>query len=60
MTSEGRALVTSKPLQTLYIPKWKWEYIIMDFIMGLPCTQKGHATIWVIVDKLTKSALFSQ
>ena len=30
----------------------------MDFIVGLPCTSKGYNSIWVIVDRLTKSAHF--
>jgi hypothetical protein len=30
----------------------------MDFITGLPTTQKGHDSIWVIVDRLTKTARF--
>jgi hypothetical protein len=30
----------------------------MDFIMGVPCTSCGHDSIWVIVDRLTKSAYF--
>jgi hypothetical protein len=30
----------------------------MDFIIGLPNTQHGHESIWVIVDRLTKSAHF--
>nr|XP_016482946.1 PREDICTED: uncharacterized protein K02A2.6-like [Nicotiana tabacum] len=30
----------------------------MDFVSGLPCTQRNHDAIWVIVDKLTKSAHF--
>ena len=30
----------------------------MDFIMGLPRTSKGYNSIWVIMDRLTKSAHF--
>jgi hypothetical protein len=30
----------------------------MDFILGLPCTSHGYNSIWVIVDRLTKSAQF--
>ncbi|GJX17171.1 reverse transcriptase domain-containing protein [Tanacetum coccineum] len=40
------------------IPMWKWEKITMDFITKLPKTSNGHDTIWVIVDRLTKSAHF--
>ncbi|KAD3336716.1 hypothetical protein E3N88_32235 [Mikania micrantha] len=40
------------------IPMWKWEQISMDFITKLPCTPSGCDTIWVIVDRLTKSAYF--
>jgi hypothetical protein len=40
------------------IPVWKWESISMDFIVGLPQTPKGHGSIWVIIDQLTKVAHF--
>ncbi|GJU71501.1 putative reverse transcriptase domain-containing protein [Tanacetum coccineum] len=40
------------------IPMWKWERITMDFVTKLPKTSIGHDTIWVIVDRLTKSAHF--
>nr|GEU95257.1 reverse transcriptase domain-containing protein [Tanacetum cinerariifolium] len=40
------------------IPMWKWEKITMDFVTKLPKTSNGHDTIWVIVDRLTKSAHF--
>ncbi|GJW44209.1 putative reverse transcriptase domain-containing protein [Tanacetum coccineum] len=40
------------------IPTWKWERITMDFVTKLPKTSSGHDTIWVIVDRLTKSAHF--
>jgi hypothetical protein len=38
--------------------EWKWEEIVMDFIMGLPITQSGYDSIWVIVDRLTKVVHF--
>ncbi|GJZ32590.1 putative reverse transcriptase domain-containing protein [Tanacetum coccineum] len=40
------------------IPEWKWENITMDFITKLPKTAAGYDSIWVIVDRLTKSAHF--
>jgi hypothetical protein len=45
-------------LQPLKIPKWKWEEVRMDFIVGLPLTQSGYDSIWVIVYCLTKVAHF--
>ncbi|KAJ9552748.1 hypothetical protein OSB04_016793 [Centaurea solstitialis] len=45
-------------LQPLEIPEWKSEHITMDFVTKLPKTLRGHDTIWVIVDRLTKSAHF--
>ncbi|WVZ81007.1 hypothetical protein U9M48_028434, partial [Paspalum notatum var. saurae] len=45
-------------LQPLKVPEWKWEEITMDFIVGLPRTQKGYNSIWVVVDRLTKVAHF--
>ncbi|KAH9665582.1 Endonuclease [Citrus sinensis] len=45
-------------LQTLPIPQWKWEHITMDFVSGLPRSRRGCDCIWVIVDRLTKSAHF--
>ncbi|GJW45930.1 putative reverse transcriptase domain-containing protein [Tanacetum coccineum] len=40
------------------IPQWKWDNITMDFLTNLLKTQSGNDTIWVIVDRLTKSAHF--
>ncbi|GKA73319.1 putative reverse transcriptase domain-containing protein [Tanacetum coccineum] len=45
-------------IQQLEIPVWKWEGIAMDFVTKFPRTSSGHDTIWVIMDRLTKSAHF--
>jgi hypothetical protein len=45
-------------LQPLPVPEWKWEEIGMDFVTGLPRTQKGNDSIWVIIGRLTKVAHF--
>nr|GEV96235.1 putative reverse transcriptase domain-containing protein [Tanacetum cinerariifolium] len=45
-------------LQQSKILVWKWERITMDFVSGLPKTPSGYDTIWVIIDRLTKSAHF--
>nr|GEZ15768.1 putative reverse transcriptase domain-containing protein [Tanacetum cinerariifolium] len=41
------------------IPIWKWDNITMDFVTKLPKSPQGYDTIWVIVDRLTKSAIFA-
>jgi hypothetical protein len=40
------------------VPEWKWEEIVMDFIMSLSRTQSGYDSIWLIIDQLTKVAHF--
>ncbi|GJY69379.1 putative reverse transcriptase domain-containing protein, partial [Tanacetum coccineum] len=45
-------------LQQPKIPEWKWEKITLDFVFGLPRTPSGYDMIWIIVDRLTKSAHF--
>ena len=45
-------------LQLLEVAEWKWEHVMMDFVTHLPRTSRGHDTVWVIVDRLTKSEHF--
>ena len=45
-------------LQPLEVPTWKWDSISMDFVMGSPLSALKKNAIWVIVDRLTKSAHF--
>ncbi|KAK9028605.1 hypothetical protein V6N11_025758 [Hibiscus sabdariffa] len=45
-------------LQPLKFPQWKWERITMDFVSGLRVTPRKNDAVWVIVDRLTKSAHF--
>ena len=45
-------------LQPIKIPEWKWDRITMDFVVGLPLTGRRHDSVWVVVDRLTKSAHF--
>ena len=45
-------------LQPFKVAEWKWEHVTMDFVTHLPRTSQGHDAVWVIVDRLTKSAHF--
>lgn len=45
-------------LQPLKTPEWKWESIAYDFVTGLPKDRQQRDAVWVIVDRLTKSAHF--
>ena len=45
-------------LQPLEVAEWKWEHITMDFVTHFPWTPWRHDVVWVIVDRLTKSAHF--
>nr|GEZ52107.1 retrotransposon protein, putative, Ty3-gypsy subclass [Tanacetum cinerariifolium] len=40
------------------IPEWKWEKITMDLVKKLPKISSRQDAIWVVVDRLTKSAYF--
>ena len=50
--------VPSSLLNLIPILQWKWDRIVMDFVTGLPLTQRKHDSVWVIVDRLTKLAHF--
>nr|GFB51376.1 reverse transcriptase domain-containing protein [Tanacetum cinerariifolium] len=41
------------------IPEWKWDNITMDVVTKLPMSSQGYDTIWVVVDRLTKSTIFT-
>ncbi|XP_071933786.1 uncharacterized protein [Coffea arabica] len=56
LRKENSRRITS--IEPLEIPEWKWDHITMDFVMGLPRSQKGFDAVWVIVDRLTKSVHF--
>jgi len=61
LTSQRVKIEHQRPaglLQPLDVPQWKWDSVPMDFVMGLPLTQRKHDVIWVIVDRLMKSAHF--
>ena len=44
--------------QEIDISTLKWDVINMHFITGLPRTRTQHDSIWVIVDRMTKSSRF--
>ena len=45
-------------LQPLEVVEWNWEHATMDFVTHLPWALQRHDTVWVIIDRLTKSAHF--
>nr|GEV72430.1 putative reverse transcriptase domain-containing protein [Tanacetum cinerariifolium] len=66
LVGEVRMVILNKAHKSRYYvhprvdkkPEWKWDKIIMDLITKLPRSRSGHDAIWVIVDRLTKSAHF--
>ena len=50
--------VPSGLLNPIPIAQWKWDNIVMDFVTKFPLTQNKHDSVWVIVDRLTKSTHF--
>ncbi|GJT52851.1 putative reverse transcriptase domain-containing protein [Tanacetum coccineum] len=58
---DWRTVIMHEPSRLLAQPdilQWKWDNITMDFVTKLPKSSQGYDTIWVIVDRLTKSASF--
>nr|GEX13690.1 reverse transcriptase domain-containing protein [Tanacetum cinerariifolium] len=51
-------IIVTRLLVQLEIPQWKWDNITMVFITKLPKSSQGCDTVWVIVDRLTKSTIF--
>jgi hypothetical protein len=45
-------------LHPLKVLEWKWEEISKDFIVGLPRTQRGYDSIWVIMDRYQSGSLY--
>jgi hypothetical protein len=61
LTCQKAKIEHQKPagfLQSLDVPQWKWDSISMDFVVALPKTQRKFDSVWVVVDRLTKSAHF--
>ncbi|GJX92762.1 putative reverse transcriptase domain-containing protein [Tanacetum coccineum] len=54
-----RTVIMHELLVQPKIPKWNWDNITMYFVTKLPKTSQGYDTIWVIVDRLTKYAIFT-
>ncbi|GJS39316.1 putative reverse transcriptase domain-containing protein [Tanacetum coccineum] len=59
----GKANIVADALKPLLvqpeIPQWKWDNVTIDFFTKLPKSSLGHDTICVVVDRLTKSAIFT-
>ena len=45
-------------VKLLEVAEWKWEHVMMDFVTHLQSTQRRYDTVWVIVDRFTKSTHF--
>ena len=56
--SEGRTSETDRVTSAFADTRLEMGQIGMDFITGLPRTQSGYDSIWVVVDRLTNVAHF--
>ena len=56
--AKAKHQVPSNLLNPILIPQWKWDNISMDFVSGFSLTQKKYDSVWVIIDRLTKSTHF--
>ncbi|CDJ54096.1 hypothetical protein EBH_0079940 [Eimeria brunetti] len=57
----GSKALSQKPaglLQPVLVPSSRWSHVSLDFITDLPPTPRGHDSILVIVDSLSKMAHF--
>jgi hypothetical protein len=57
-TSEGKASKAGRDIEAVANTEVKWDDIVMDFILGLPKAPTKEDSIWVVIDRLTKSAHF--
>nr|GFA71275.1 reverse transcriptase domain-containing protein [Tanacetum cinerariifolium] len=56
---QGRTTKPSRLLVQPKTPEWKWDNITIDFVTKLPKSSQGYDAIWVVVDRLTKSTIFT-
>lgn len=56
--NQGRTSEPSRELQPIPVAEWKWEHVTMNFVSGSLQSRRDNDTIWIVVDRLTKSAHF--
>ena len=56
--NKARNVLPGGKLQPLQIPEGRWHSVSMDYITGLPCTEAGFDSVFVVLDRLTKMAHF--